>query len=443
MIIKGRARRYDPALAEHLLATESGKKDDDKSKGKSSGGGAVSNEQVTLVGVRGIIARDVRRALEELDAQAAGSLARRTIYHASISPRAEEQLTPLQWRHAVRELERALGLTGQPRIVVRHLKLGREHTHVVWSRVNFVTQKAISDSHNYRIHEATARALEREFKHRYTQGAHVEREGIERPGRTPYPAEMQQGARTGIDPRAVKTEVSEIWQRADSGKAFAAALADRGYVLARGDRRNIVIIDPKNGVHSLARRIEGIKAIDIQAKLKDIDAARLASVAQVRQARAERAARENGTIAERLERARQWHRQRLNRQAAGERKQLLERQSRELAALRKQLPTKSRKQPNLVRRVFSRMKRLVDSIRGTDVQEQQRVQGIRQEIQELKTCHQQERARLVERQKITEQQKQRQFETFAAAYLRAETVKQEAPIFRKPQPQARSYRPYI
>ena len=53
------------------------------------------------------------------------------------------------------------------------------------------------DSHNYRKHELVARELEREFGHDRVQGVHVEREGQERPERTPPKWVMQQGERLG------------------------------------------------------------------------------------------------------------------------------------------------------------------------------------------------------------------------------------------------------
>ena len=53
------------------------------------------------------------------------------------------------WQRAVDRLEEKLGLTGQPRAVVMHEKLGREHIHVVWGRVRADTLVAVADSHNY------------------------------------------------------------------------------------------------------------------------------------------------------------------------------------------------------------------------------------------------------------------------------------------------------
>jgi hypothetical protein len=151
---------------------------------------------------------------------------------------------------------------------------------------------AISDSHNYRKHEEVARDLEREFGHERVQGAHVEREGKERPARTPSHAEMLQSDRTGMSPKEAKTRITALWQSTETGKEFAVALWNEGFVLARGDRRDFVVIDPKGGTHSLARRIEGAKAKDVRERMADLDEARIPNVLdakQIQKARAERA----------------------------------------------------------------------------------------------------------------------------------------------------------
>ena len=127
-----------------------------------------------------------------------------------------------------------------------------------------------------------ARELERAFGHERVQGAHIERGGRARPKRTPSHAEMQQGARTGISPEAARAHITSLWRQSDTGAAFAKALEDSGWILARGDRRDFVAVDPKGGVHSLARRIEGAKVRDVRARLVDLDLSALPSVAEAR-----------------------------------------------------------------------------------------------------------------------------------------------------------------
>jgi hypothetical protein len=83
----------------------------------------------------------------------------RSLYHAAISPAPPHLLTPEQRTEAIDALEQRLGLDGHARIVVMHEKLGRQHIHVVWSRIDLNKMRAVSDSHNYRKHEEVARDL--------------------------------------------------------------------------------------------------------------------------------------------------------------------------------------------------------------------------------------------------------------------------------------------
>lgn len=268
MVIKGTSCAGAARIAKHLSCTE-------------------TNEHNELHELRGVAAEDLYGALREMEALVLGTSAKRPFYHASLNARADERLTDEQRAHAIDRLEAALGLSGQPRVVVIHHKRDcgyrlREHCHIVWSRIDVERMRVISDSHNYRKHEQVARNLEREFDHAHVQGAHIERDGQPRPKRTPSHAEMLQAERTGLNVQTVKAAVTDIWCRTDSGQAFAGALRDTGYVLARGDRRDFVVIDPKGGVHSLARHVEGAKAKDIRARMADLDPLRLPSVAEAR-----------------------------------------------------------------------------------------------------------------------------------------------------------------
>jgi hypothetical protein len=268
MVIKGSARGGAASLAQHLQRMD-------------------TNERMEVRELRGVMAEDLDKALQEMEAVASGARSARHFYHASINTRADEVMTPQQWQQAVDRLERELDLSDQPRAVVAHVKEGRAHVHVVWSRIDLETMKAIPDSHNYRRHELVARELEKEFGHAHVQGAHIGREG-ERPERTPSHAEMQQAERTGIDPKEAKAQLTEIWNRTDSGRAFVAAIEEQGWTLARGDRRDFVLVDQAGEVHSLARRIEGVRAKDIRDRMAHIHLATLPTAEQAKEMQRER-----------------------------------------------------------------------------------------------------------------------------------------------------------
>ena len=129
--------------------------------------------------------------------------------------------------------------------------------------------------------------MEREFGLQRVKGAHIEREQGQRPERTPSHAEMQQGER-GVAPREAKQLITQLWRGSDNGQAFKAALEHKGWLLARGDRRDFVVVDPYATVHSLARRVEGARAADIRHKLADLDRQLLPGVAEARRIMRER-----------------------------------------------------------------------------------------------------------------------------------------------------------
>jgi hypothetical protein len=157
------------------------------------------------------------------------------MYQANINPRDHEKLTPEQWARAIDQLETNLGFEGHARVVVEHVKEGRQHFHIIWSRVD-ADLRTVSPWQNFKTHERTSRELEIEF------GLAQVPEPAQR--RQPFQLwEQQKAAITRIDPDAMKAELTALWQQTDSGKAFAAALEARGYVLARGDRRDFCVID--------------------------------------------------------------------------------------------------------------------------------------------------------------------------------------------------------
>ena len=284
MIIKGGSAAGGDRLATHISRTD-------------------TNERMEVKEVRGVAAEDMRGAFREMEAVAAGCPnCKKPFYHASINTRADELLTPEQRMQAIDRLEKELGLTDQPRVVVVHEKEGREHCHVVWSRIDAEDMRTISDSHNYRKHEIVARELEREFGHARVQGAHIEREGKDRPARAPGHDEMQQAARTGIKPKQAREQITAAWRSTDNGTAFRTALEEKGWILANGDRRDFVAVDRLGGIHSLARRIEGAKAADVRARLTDIDPKSLMSAADAKEVQKARLSEREREAAQRRER---------------------------------------------------------------------------------------------------------------------------------------------
>ncbi len=265
MIVKGGSRSGAAFFARHLMRAD-------------------HNERVAVMEIRGLVARTVAEALREMEAIAHGTHATRHFYHASLNPDPGETLTPAQWVQATDILEHALGFTDQPRFVVEHEKGGRIHRHAIWSRIDADTMTALPDGLNYRAHERAARAIEQAFGHQAVPSVLVPApaRGTSRPSRRPNDMESFRAQESRIDPEAMKAEITALWHAADSGASFAAALAAHGHLLARGDRRDFVLVDRAGDDHSLARRIAGVKAAALRARMADIDRNALPSVAEAR-----------------------------------------------------------------------------------------------------------------------------------------------------------------
>lgn len=242
-------------------------------------------QTVAVRDVVGLMGDDIRGWFEQMEALAEGGRTKNVFYHFSLSPRAGEAFTPEQEKVAVVTALENLGLEDQPYFVIKHGgKDGRpDHYHCIALRVDLDTGKAISDSHNYDIHMRTATQLEKLFGHDLTE------RGRGPDGPNPKNYEVQRGKESGINPYDVKAELTELWRQCDTGQAFAAALEDRGYILARGDRRDFVVIDPAGDDHSLARRIGGAKAAEIRARMAGVDRDALPSVDEARALARERA----------------------------------------------------------------------------------------------------------------------------------------------------------
>ena len=271
MILKGNQRAYGQDLATHLL-------------------NAAENEKIELAELRGTIATDLHGAFAEIEAISKGTRARQPFYSLSINPAAP--LSREQYFEAIERIETKLGLSGQPRAVIFHEKEGRAHCHVVWSRIDGERLRAVHMAHDRRKLCDVACELGEKFGHDLPPGLEAwKKKGRFKSDRlkTSF-AEEAQARRTGITAEQRRDEITGLYQGADSAAAFQVSLEEKGYVLAKGDRRNYVIIDQSGDVHSLSRYVKGVKAKEIKARLASLDPASLPSVDQAKELAAQRRA---------------------------------------------------------------------------------------------------------------------------------------------------------
>ncbi len=224
------------------------------------------NERVTLCDIRYLAAENVTDALHEMEVVALGTMTKNFFYHVNINPLETEHLTQDQWDYAAALLEKRLGLENNARFIVEHLKKGRTHRHVIWSRIDVRRMRAVTMMHDYARHQETARQLEREFGLQSVESVlGPEKAKGRRPKRRPKSWETFRGKKSGIDPHAMTTEITALYRGSRSGEEFAAALREHGYRLIKGDRRNWCLVDRAGQVHSLARRLDGVKAAELQS----------------------------------------------------------------------------------------------------------------------------------------------------------------------------------
>jgi MobA/VirD2-like, nuclease domain len=126
---------------------------------------AKDNDRVEVVELRGLGADSVFEGFREMHEIARFTRCGNFFYHADINPREDDPMTREQAVIAADWLQKNLGLEGQPRIMVEHVKDGRQHWHIAVLRIDMDSLKAIPDSHNFKVHAQTARELEREFGH--------------------------------------------------------------------------------------------------------------------------------------------------------------------------------------------------------------------------------------------------------------------------------------
>lgn len=244
MIVKGKARSGPAQLAAYLMRPE---------------------ERATLIELWDGDT-DLRKAFLSWHAVGEATRGDKTLYHAQIAPEAAYDMTPDQWRKAAQILAEELGMKDHPRAIVVH-EGDRPHAHVVFQRADADSLKMWDDGFNYVKHERASLRMAEEFGHEIVPGKHAKRDRESQPEfpKAAYDhAEAQQAKRAGVSPKERKEQVTALFQASDSPQAFKAALAEAGYVLAKGDRRDFVIVDEHGEIHSLARQVNGIKAKDLR-----------------------------------------------------------------------------------------------------------------------------------------------------------------------------------
>jgi hypothetical protein len=248
VILKGSQRAGGLQLARHLLNDR-------------------DNDHVTVQELRGFVSDDLPAAFNEAYAISRGTKCKQFLFSLSLNPPETERVPVDVFEHAIAEIEDKLGLSNQPRAIIFHEKEGRRHAHCVWSRIDVDRMTAINLPHYKLKLRDMSRQLYLENNWKMPRGLVSSQE------RNPLNftmAEWQQAKRAQRDPRTIKETFQDCWAISDARKAFASALEERGYYLAKGDRRGFVAVDWHGEIYAVSKWI-GIKTKDVRSKLGDPD----------------------------------------------------------------------------------------------------------------------------------------------------------------------------
>lgn len=246
MILHGNSRGNPSDLAQHLLRTD-------------------ENDHVQVHEVSGFMADNLHGAFHEAEALSRGTRCEKFLFSLSISPPGGANISSEDFVRAADKAEKALGLGGQARVLVFHEKGENRdrHAHVVWSRIDVEKMKAIPMPFNRKRLREVSRELFIEH------GLDVPHGLIDPAERSPLNyslEEYQRAKRIGKDAQSIKAQLQGAWALSDNAASLSAALQERGYRLARGDRRGFVAVDMQGEVFSLGRWV-GVKSKDVRERL--------------------------------------------------------------------------------------------------------------------------------------------------------------------------------
>ncbi len=248
MILKASQRTGTKELAKHLL-------------------NVAENDHITVHEIRGFVADDLAGALREIEAISRGTRCSKFMFSLSLNPPDYADVPIGDFEAAIEEIERKLSLVDQPRIIVFHEKNGRRHCHVVWSRLMYSAHThhmiSIRMSHFKLKLMEVSRLLFLKYGWKMP-------EGMKRAAdRSPWHLtreEHRQAVRLSQDSQTLKMLFKSAWEQSDSKETFIRALEERGFLLARGDRRGFIALDIAGGIYSLTRWID-IGTRELKARL--------------------------------------------------------------------------------------------------------------------------------------------------------------------------------
>jgi hypothetical protein len=225
---------------------------------------------------------NIKDAFRDIHVMAGATKATQPFFHLQMRLPGGETLPREKWEHCAGRIERMLGLKDQPRAIAFHIdrETGEEHMHVAWSRIRMDGEKLTAiplPFYKTRL-KNLCRELEQELG--LTQ---VKNERDSKIDYAPTRNEDQQARRLDVDVHAIRETVRACYDHCDGGRAFQAALAEEGLILAQGDRRDYLVVHPAGGFLALGKRLLDVSAAQVRGRLADLDRTQLPTLEQARE----------------------------------------------------------------------------------------------------------------------------------------------------------------
>ncbi len=217
------------------------------------------------------------------------------VYAFSLGWHPEQKPERAEMIEAGRAALKVLGMEEHQAVFVAHNDTAHKHVHVIVNRVHPQTLKA---ANNYRDQEKlSAWALEQERSQNRIYCKAREHRANARARETAHAQEGPQEARQRPQQaRYVDNTLAECWTHSDSGKGFQSALEAKGWTLAKGDRKEAVLmaVTPSGRAFAVLRELNKglapgrkLKGEGLDRKLADLKRESLPTVEQAQRAIAE------------------------------------------------------------------------------------------------------------------------------------------------------------
>jgi len=123
------------------------------------------NEETRLVELSDPAAKNLDDAFHNMWVVAGNTKCTKPLHHISINPMPGERLTNAQLMKIVEHCEKIYGypMFHHQRVIVEHVKDGRQHFHVIWNRVSLVTGRSVWPKKHWNKSKQICREMEKEL----------------------------------------------------------------------------------------------------------------------------------------------------------------------------------------------------------------------------------------------------------------------------------------